>query len=74
MTEDNNRLETKRQKCRELLDLFREYYLYVGQAGHFIIYMGLLKEIRNGDEAELDRLIIRIDEMNQKKLMEKLSS
>jgi hypothetical protein len=78
MTEDEDkRLATKRNKCRDLLTIFHEYYLNgnsSARAGNFVVYMGLLRDMRKGTEQDLDRLIEDIDQKNQEALMKKLTS
>jgi len=72
---DLERMNRKRGHAYKLLDQFKSWHQQSSgsmKVDDQIVFMGLRRDIRSGTESEVDYLIGKFDEYNQKALLKKL--
>lgn len=77
MTDEKNdrdieKMNAKREQAIKILHDFKKWYDLKDSTDNMLVYIGLHRDIMHGTEAEVDRLIERMEEKNQQALMQKL--
>lgn len=71
---DIARMTAKRINAMSLVDEWFQWQNSPKNDNYRIIYIGLVRDAMRGTETEVDNLIVKLTEMNQESLLEKLSN